>query len=68
MMAQINGNKANHKEKQVEGYGAPSRINNGSPMEGDHHFGNTLGAGEARMNTKLLKIDFPYFEGGGLRE
>lgn len=51
------------------GYGTLSQITNGSLLESYHHSGNTVGARETRMNTKLPNIDFPYFGGGeGPRE
>ncbi|KAL2492984.1 Uncharacterized protein Adt_28612 [Abeliophyllum distichum] len=68
MLAQMSENKLDQKEKRAVGITTPhtgSRVLEFEP-------GNTSAPveerGERRMNTKLPKIDFPYFSGEGPRE
>ncbi|KAL2492421.1 Uncharacterized protein Adt_28049 [Abeliophyllum distichum] len=68
MMAQISGVRNDTKEKQVES-SVPQNVS--GPGMGSHRLGTTPNnhvREEGRMNTRIPKIDFPYFSGEGPRE
>ncbi|CAA3010704.1 Hypothetical predicted protein [Olea europaea subsp. europaea] len=68
MLAQLAGNRADYKEKQVEGYGLSSLASGDNLKGNETKSGNFNRNKEMRMATKLPKIDFPYFSGEGPRE
>ncbi|KAL2470648.1 Uncharacterized protein Adt_38784 [Abeliophyllum distichum] len=68
MMAQINGGRNDTKEKQAES-SVPQNVSRRDM--GSHRLGvapNIHVREEGRMNTRIPKINFPYFSGEGARE
>ncbi|KAL2486237.1 Uncharacterized protein Adt_30993 [Abeliophyllum distichum] len=68
MIAQISGVKNDTKEKQAESF-VPHNVS--GPSMGSHRLGaapNKHVRKEGRMNTRIPKIDFPYFSGERPRE
>lgn len=69
MLAQMNGQTVGNKDNQAGDSVTPSPTSSGILTQGsDHSTRNMKGMGDARSNTKLPKIDFPYFSGEGPRE
>ncbi|KAL2460887.1 Uncharacterized protein Adt_44307 [Abeliophyllum distichum] len=70
MMAQISGVRNDTKEKQAKS-SVPQNVSGPGPVMGSHRLGtatNNQVRDEGRMNTRIPKIDFPYFSGEGPRE
>ncbi|KAL2542978.1 Uncharacterized protein Adt_03956 [Abeliophyllum distichum] len=68
MLAQMSGNKLDQKEKRAIGIATPHTGSRVLEFEPGKTSAPVYERGENRMNTKLPKIDFPYFSGEGPRE
>ncbi|KAL2465935.1 Uncharacterized protein Adt_41786 [Abeliophyllum distichum] len=68
MLAQMSGNKLDQKEKRAIGIATPHTSSRVLEFEPGNTSAPVYEKGKNRMNTKLPKIDFPYFSGEGPRE